>query len=56
MNCPTLGLSLPGNGTVLATHRIAALFKLRRVAGRELCHRWYGAEDASALPRGIAHV
>ena len=20
----------------------------------ELCHRWYGAEDASALPRGIA--
>jgi dihydroxy-acid dehydratase len=57
MNCLTeaLGLSLPGNGTVLATHADReALFKR---AGRlivELCHRWYGGEDASALPRGIA--
>jgi dihydroxy-acid dehydratase len=57
MNCLTeaLGLSLPGNGTVLATHADReALFKR---AGRlivELCHRWYGAEDARALPRGIA--
>ncbi len=57
MNCLTeaLGLSLPGNGTVVATHADReALFKR---AGRlivELCHRWYGAEDATALPRGIA--
>ena len=57
MNCLTeaLGLSLPGNGTVLATHADReALFKR---AGRlivELCHRWYGGEDSSALPRGIA--
>ncbi len=57
MNCLTeaLGLSLPGNGTVVATHADReALFKR---AGRlvvELCHRWYGAEDTTALPRGIA--
>jgi len=59
MNCLTeaLGLSLPGNGTVLATHADReALFKR---AGRlivELCHRWYGAEDVRALPRSIATV
>ena len=57
MNCLTeaLGLSLPGNGTVVATH--ADREALFRRAGRlvvELCHRWYGAEDATALPRGIA--
>ncbi len=57
MNCLTeaLGLSLPGNGTVLATH--ADREQLFLQAGRtavELCHRWYGAEDASALPRGSA--
>ncbi|GAB2496805.1 dihydroxy-acid dehydratase [Pseudoxanthomonas sangjuensis] len=57
MNCLTeaLGLSLPGNGTVVATHADREQLFLR--AGRtavELCHRWYGAGDASALPRGIA--
>ncbi|KRG68592.1 dihydroxy-acid dehydratase [Pseudoxanthomonas dokdonensis] len=57
MNCLTeaLGLSLPGNGTVLATHADREQLFLR--AGRtvvELCHRWYGGEDPSALPRGIA--
>ncbi len=57
MNCLTeaLGLSLPGNGTVVATH--ADREALFRRAGRlvvELCHRWYGGEDATALPRGIA--
>nr|WP_312661475.1 dihydroxy-acid dehydratase [Stenotrophomonas geniculata] len=57
MNCLTeaLGLSLPGNGTTLATH--ADREALFRRAGRlivELCHRWYGGEDPSALPRGIA--
>ncbi|WP_372018335.1 dihydroxy-acid dehydratase [Pseudoxanthomonas sp. 10H] len=57
MNCLTeaLGLSLPGNGTVLATHADReALFRRAGVTAVELCHRWYGAEDASALPRGIA--
>ncbi len=57
MNCLTeaLGLSLPGNGTTLATH--ADREKLFRRAGRvivELCHRWYGGEDPRALPSGIA--
>jgi len=57
MNCLTeaLGLSLPGNGTVLATHADReALFKRAGVLAVELCHRWYGAEDPTALPRGIA--
>ena len=57
MNCLTeaLGLSLPGNGTLLATHADReALFKKAGVTAVELCHRWYGAGDASALPRGIA--
>lgn len=57
MNCLTeaLGLSLPGNGTVLATHADReALFKRAGVTAVELCHRWYGAGDPGALPRGIA--
>ncbi|MFT4248128.1 MAG: dihydroxy-acid dehydratase, partial [Pseudomonas sp.] len=57
MNCLTeaLGLSLPGNGTVVATHadREQLFLKAGRTAV-ELCHRWYGGEDPSALPRGIA--
>ncbi|MEV4603881.1 dihydroxy-acid dehydratase [Amycolatopsis sp. NPDC049253] len=57
MNCLTeaLGLSLPGNGSTLATHR--ARRELFREAGRtvmSLCKRWYGEDDASALPRSIA--
>ena len=57
MNCLTeaLGLSLPGNGTILATH--ADRKELFLAAGRmavELCRRWYQEEDATALPRGIA--
>jgi len=57
MNCLTeaLGLALPGNGTLLATHadREQLFLQAARTAV-ELCHRWYGAEDESALPRGIA--
>ncbi|WP_374012305.1 dihydroxy-acid dehydratase [Pseudoxanthomonas koreensis] len=59
MNCLTeaLGLSLPGNGTLLATHADReALFKRAGVTAVELCHRWYGAEDPAALPRGIASL
>jgi dihydroxy-acid dehydratase len=57
MNCLTeaLGLSLPGNGTVLATH--ADREKLFRQAGRTvvaLAKRYYEQDDASALPRNIA--
>src|SRR5690554_4657766 len=57
MNCLTeaLGLSLPGNGTTLATHADREQLFLR--AGRtavELVHRWYGAGDERAPPRGIA--
>ena len=57
MNCLTeaLGLSLPGNGTVLATH--ADREKLFRKAGRTivaLAKRYYEQDDESALPRNIA--
>ena len=57
MNCLTeaLGLALPGNGSVLATH--ADREQLFRRAGHqivELCRRWYEQDDAAALPRSIA--
>jgi dihydroxy-acid dehydratase len=57
MNCLTeaLGLSLPGNGTTLATH--ADRRRLFEEAGRlavDLCQRWYEQDDASVLPRGVA--
>jgi dihydroxy-acid dehydratase len=57
MNCLTeaLGLSLPGNGSTLATH--AARKKLFQEAGRvivDLAKRYYEGEDESALPRNIA--
>jgi len=58
MNCLTeaLGLSLPGNGSVLATHADRKNLFLR--AGRtvvELAKRWYYNDDATALPRNIAN-
>ena len=57
MNCLTeaLGLALPGNGTLVATH--ADREQLFRTAGRlavELCRRHYVEGDASLLPRAIA--
>ena len=57
MNCLTeaLGLSLPGNGSLLATH--ADRKELFLEAGRlivELAKRYYEGEDASVLPRSIA--
>ncbi len=57
MNCLTeaLGLSLPGNGSQLATHLDRkGLFER---AGRlvvTLAKRWYEEDDASVLPRNIA--
>ncbi|MDI1349397.1 dihydroxy-acid dehydratase [Aquabacterium sp.] len=58
MNCLTeaLGLSLPGNGTVLATH--ADREQLFRRAGRtivDLAKRHYEQDDFSVLPRNIAN-
>jgi len=57
MNCLTeaLGLALPGNGTIVATH--ADRKGLFLEAGRvivDLAQRWYEQDDASALPRSIA--
>ncbi|MBX9267742.1 dihydroxy-acid dehydratase [Chromobacterium violaceum] len=57
MNCLTeaLGLSLPGNGSLVATH--ADRKELFLKAGRlivELAKRHYEGEDYSILPRGIA--
>ena len=57
MNCLTeaLGLSLPGNGTVVATH--ADRRELFCEAGRrivDLARRYYEKDDDSVLPRSIA--
>jgi dihydroxy-acid dehydratase len=57
MNCLTeaLGLSLPGNGSLVATH--AARKDLFLEAGRlvvALARRWYEKDDASVLPRSVA--
>ena len=57
MNClmEALGLALPGNGTLLATH--ADRKQLFLDAGRrivQLTKRYYEEDDASVLPRSIA--
>ncbi|WP_370229851.1 dihydroxy-acid dehydratase, partial [Salipiger bermudensis] len=59
MNCLTeaLGLSLPGNGSTLATH--ADRQRLFIEAGHlivDLAKRYYEQDDASVLPRSIATV
>lgn len=57
MNCLTevLGLSLPGNGTIVATHaRRRSLFERAGHLVVELCKRYYEQDDASVLPRSIA--
>ncbi|MWS40744.1 dihydroxy-acid dehydratase, partial [Escherichia coli] len=56
MNCLTeaLGLSLPGNGTVVATH--ADREQLFKRAGRrivELARQYYEQEDERVLPRSV---
>lgn len=58
MNCLTeaLGLSLPGNGSILATQVARRDLFVR--AGEmivDLCHRYYDEEDDSVLPRNIAN-
>ncbi len=57
MNClvEALGLALPGNGTLVATHADRRALFLR--AGHlvvALARRWYEQEDETALPRSIA--
>ena len=57
MNClaEAIGLALPGNGSVLATH--TARKALYQDAGRtvvEITKRYYGEDDASVLPRNVA--
>jgi dihydroxy-acid dehydratase len=57
MNCLTeaLGLSLPGNGSLLATHADRKQLFLK--AGRlvvELAKRYYEGNDANVLPRSVA--
>ncbi len=53
--CEALGLSLPGNGSMLATHTDRK--DLFLTAGRlivDLCRRYYKENDDSVLPRSIA--
>ncbi|MBB1242167.1 dihydroxy-acid dehydratase [Streptomyces durbertensis] len=57
MNClvEALGLGLPGNGSVLATH--TARRELYEAAGRtvvEITKRYYEQDDETVLPRSIA--
>jgi dihydroxy-acid dehydratase len=57
MNClvEALGLALPGNGTILATHvdrKKLFLDAAKRIV--DLCKRYYERNDESVLPRSIA--
>lgn len=57
MNClaEALGLALPGNGSVVATHKNrSALFEKAAETIVELCRRYYEEEDHSVLPRSVA--
>ncbi len=57
MNCLTeaLGLSLPGNGTIVATHALRkGLFEQAGTLIVDLARRYYEQDDATVLPRSIA--
>lgn len=57
MNCllEALGLALPGNGTLLATHRARRdLFETAGSTIVDLCHRYYSMGDDSVTPGAIA--
>ncbi|RSS78428.1 dihydroxy-acid dehydratase, partial [Streptomyces sp. WAC02707] len=57
MNCLTeaIGLSLPGNGSVLATHTARrALYENAARTVVDITRRYYDEDDASVLPRSIA--
>ena len=58
MNCllEALGLALPGNGSLLATHQLRKqLFIDAGKTVMDLCQRYYQNDDDSALPRQIAN-
>ena len=58
MNCllEALGLALPGNGSLLATHQLRKqLFVDAGKTVMDLCQRYYQNDDDSALPRQIAN-
>ncbi len=57
MNCLTeaLGLALPGNGSVLATHTARrALYEKAGSTVMDIVRAYYDRDDASVLPRAIA--
>jgi dihydroxy-acid dehydratase len=57
MNClaEAIGLALPGNGSVLATHTARkALYEKAGATVVELVKRYYDGDDDSVLPRSIA--
>lgn len=57
MNClaEAIGLALPGNGSVLATHTARkALYEKAGATVVELVKRYYDGDDESVLPRSIA--
>ena len=56
MNCLTeaLGMALPGNGTLMATHsERLRLFRKAASLAVKLAERYYGEGDESVLPRSI---
>jgi dihydroxy-acid dehydratase len=56
MNClaEALGLALPGNGTVVATHVLRKeMFSQAAERIVAMCEAWYGKADISVLPRSI---
>ena len=56
MNClnEALGLALPGNGTVVATHaKRIELFEKAAERIVEMAEDYYGKEDSSVLPRSV---
>ncbi|MEV0121385.1 dihydroxy-acid dehydratase [Streptomyces sp. NPDC050703] len=57
MNCLTeaIGLSLPGNGSVLATHTARkALYERAGQTVVDITKRYYDGDDDSVLPRSVA--
>jgi dihydroxy-acid dehydratase len=59
MNClaEALGLALPGNGTLVATHADRReLFVRAAHLSVEITRRWYENEDARVLPRSLASM
>jgi dihydroxy-acid dehydratase len=53
--CEALGMALPGNGTIVATHKNRLhLFEAAAARIVEMANAWYAHDDKSVLPRSIA--